>query len=319
MDKLVIMINSSISATYKGLGLLFLFSVIVLLPIKADDGDKIQEEIDAKLAKIDNRSRFEIYSTYMTKISYAGRYYGASGVAIYPTIAYKHKSGFQAEVANYFWTGNSPVLTQTVFDVGYSKTLTSWLGGGISYARTFLYYGTDSDKRAMNNAINLSLGFYLPWVNIGAEYGYMFGYDQASGLHLAASRDFPFYKFLGSDIFTLTPSVGTFFGSQASLYYYFSKNQVKKINKGNGNAKSNGKGKESTTTATTTTALEPTTVSDTKFQLLAYQLSLAATYRISHFSFELGFKYDIPTNLPTDYTYGSSPLAYFAGSVRYTF
>ncbi len=294
----------------------FLVFVVGIVPVIANSvcvNDSVKEIIDRRIAKIDNRSRFVVSTGYLTKISYAGRYYGIGGIGLYPTLVYKHKSGIETSLSGYVWTGYTPLLAQSVFDISYSKDITSWVGVGIGYSRSFMFYGTDSDKRAMNNSINLNLGLYLPWMNLGVEYGYMFGYDKASGLHVGANRDFPVYKFLGSDVFTITPSAGAFWGPQSILYYYFSKKQVVKVNNGNGKGK--GKGSVTPTTSTSETLTEP----GTKFQSLAYQLSLSVTYRINRVSFEIGYKMDIPLNLPVDYEYGKSPLSYVAGSLKYTF
>lgn len=126
----------------------------------------VTKTINDKLSKIDAPTHIELFTSFVSKISYAGRYNGISGVGLSPTIAFKHKSGFEATLANTFWTGNTPVFTQTEVNAGYSKSLLSWFGAGLSYAKTFMYYGTDSDKRAMDNAINVSLGLYLSWANI---------------------------------------------------------------------------------------------------------------------------------------------------------
>jgi hypothetical protein len=285
---------------------IFFFTTNVSYAYQADT------TIEKRLNKIDYRSHFEIYTGFLSKITYEGRFYGTSGIALYPTVAYKHKCGFEANVSNSLWTGYSPVFTQSEVNLGYSKSPLSWLGTGLTYTRTFMYYGTDSDKRAMNNAINLNLGFYMSWANIGVDYSYMFGYDKASGLHIGINRDFPIYSFLGSDKFTISPSLGAWWGPQTIFYHFFSKNAVKKINRGL--LKKNGKG-GTTTTSSSQSNYEEGTV----FQILNYQIGIPLNYRIGHFNFELAFRIDFPMNLPADYTYGSSPVTYFTGSVKYIF
>ena len=273
--------------------------------------DTVQNSIDTKLSKIDSPTHVEFYTGFLSKISYAGRYYGTSGIGLYPTLTFKHKSGFEAAVSNNIWTGFSPVFNQSEVNLGFSKSLFSWFGTGISYTRTFMYYGSDSDKMAMNNAINLDLGLYLSWANIGVDYSYMFGYDKASALHIGMSRDFSIYKFLGSDKFSISPGIGGYWAPQTIFYHYFSKNAVKAINRGKSLSKGAGKGKNTSSTA-------PYQES-TALQALDYQINFPVNYRIGHLVFELAYHLDFPMNLPADYLYGSAPLSTISGYIKYIF
>lgn len=299
--------------------ILSVISFVVFINIQANslmEDDTTQTTVDAKLAKIDSPSHFEVYSTFLSKVSYMGRYYGTNGIGLYPSLAYKNKSGFEAIVSNNVWTGFSPVLNQSEINLGYNKSIGSWFGFGLGYSRTFMYYGTDSDKMAMPNALNLNLGIYLSWINIDAEYSYMFGYDKASAVHLTLSKDFSIYKFLGSDKVTINPGIGGYWAPQTIFYHYFSKNVVKNINRGQSNRSGKGKGGSSTTTTTTTTS---TFNESSSVQPLDYQLSLPIDYRTGHFVFEIALHIDIPVNLPSDYLYGTGSLTTCTGYIKYIF
>lgn len=278
--------------------------------------DSIQAQTDRKLGLIDNPSHFEAYMSYLTKISYAGRYFGTGGIGLYPSVVYKHKSGIAAGVSNYVWTGYTPAFCQSVGSISYSKEIFSWMGAEMEYSRNMMFYGTDSDKRAMPNSLSFNVGLYLNWVNVGVDYGYMFGYEKASGLHIGLNHDFALYKIWGSDKLTITPSVGSFYGPQSVFYYYFSKSTIKKINRNNNKKSVKGQGSISTTTST---VLPSSYEEDSRFQTLAYQAAIAITYRIGRVAFEIAYRIDIPTNLPIDYQYGTSPVTYFNGSLRYKF
>lgn len=272
----------------------------------------VQHAVDAKLDKIDSPTHFEVYTTFLNKISYIGRYYGTTGIGLYPTVAYKHKSGFEASLSNNVWTGFSPVLNQSELNLGYNKSLGSWLGLGAGYSRTAMYYGTDSDKLAMPNSLNLNLGLYLSWANIGVDYSYMFGYDKASSLHMVISKDFSIYKALGSDKITISPGAGGYWAPQTVFYHFFSKKTVKLINHGKSSGK--GKGNSGGSTSTTTSTNE-----SSMMQALDYQLNLPVDYRVGHFMFEIAFHLDIPVNLPADYQYGTDPLGTVTGYIKYIF
>lgn len=267
----------------------------------------VTKRVDEQLSKIDSRTHLEIFSGFISKISYAGRYNGVSGIGLSPTIAFKHKSGFETTLANTLWAGYTPMFTQTEVNAGYSKSLLPWFGAGLSYAKTFMYYGTDSDKRAMDNALNVSLGLYLSWANIGVDYSYMFGYDNASALHIGMNKDFSFYKLCGSDKVTITPTIGADWAPETILYHYFSKNQVKKVNRGKGKGKSNSGGSTSTEQV------------GMQFQMLDYQFVLPINYRIQHFDFQMAFHLDVPLNLPPDYAYSSGPIFYISAYAKYIF
>jgi hypothetical protein len=267
----------------------------------------IQTVVDAKLTKIDSPSHFEVYNSFLNKVSYIGRYYGTSGIGLYPTIAYKHKSGFETSLSNNVWTGFTPALNQSELNLGYNKSFGSWFGAGLGYARTFMYYGTDSDKLAMPNSLNLNLGFYLSWANISVDYSYMFGYDKGSALHVGISRDFSVYKLWGSDKVTISPGVGAYFAPQTVFYHFFSKKTVKTVN--HGKSGSSGKGKSNSSSNEESSVM----------QALDYQFNLPVDYRIGHFVFELAFHLDIPVNLSTDYQYGTDPLGTFTGYIKYIF
>jgi hypothetical protein len=274
---------------------------------RAED-DTVQNAVDTRLSKIDSPTHFELYTGFLNKVSYIGRYYGTSGIGLYPTLAYKLKSGFEASVSNNVWTGFSPVFNQSEVNLGYNKSLGSWFGFGLGYARTFMYYGTDSDKMAMPNALNLNLGLYLSWANIGVDYSYMFGYDKASALHFVMSKDFSIYKFLGSDKVTISPGVGGYWAPQTVFYHYFSKNTVKKINRGNQGKSGKGQG-SNTATFSESSLIQP----------LDYQLNLPIDYHTGHFAFELALHVDFPVNLPVDYLYGTGPLTTFTAYLKYIF
>ena len=278
-----------------------------------NEKDSVQNIIDTKLSKIDTPSHFELYSTFLSKIAYLGRYYGTNGVGFYPTIAYVHESGLNASISNNIWTGFSPVFNQSDINLGYNKTLGSWFGLGLGYSRTFMYYGSDSDKMSMPNSLNLNVGAYLNWVNIGFDYSYMFGYDKASAFHLGLTKDFIIYKFLKSDKVTISPGLGGYWASQAVFYHYFSKKAVQKINHGKSTGKGKGKNNNGTNSSTTTTS------ESVKVQALDYRINIPVDYRAGHFTYEIAAHLDIPVNLPIDYLYGTNPLITFTGYIKYTF
>lgn len=279
--------------------------------------DSAKAEIEKKITRIDSISNFSFHTSVLSKISYAGRYYDISGIAICPTVSYKQKYGFNASLANNIWTGFSPIFNQSTISLGYAKNLKSWLGAGISYSRLLMFYGTDSDKKMMNNALNFNLGFYTSWLNIGIDYSYMFGYDKASMLMVDANKDFVFYSFLKSDKFSIAPSIKMYFGTQTAYYSYISKQIVQKTNNEKAlKAKGKGNGVKGTTTTTTT---EVATAESTNFEALDIQCSLPLNYRIGHFDFELSYNIDFPLNLPTDYTYGNKPFSTLSGYIKYIF
>lgn len=133
----------------------------------------------------------------------------------------------------------------------------------------------------------------------------MFGYDKASALHIGLNHDFTIYKCLGSDKLTITPTIGADWAPESILYHYFSKNEVKKINRGKGKVSSGGS--------------KNTYEEGTQFQMLDYQFAVPINYRIQHFDFQVAFHADVPLNLPPDYSYSTSPIVYISAYVKYIF
>ncbi|HEY4788552.1 MAG TPA: hypothetical protein VIH57_21020, partial [Bacteroidales bacterium] len=58
-----------------------LLSSLIFFNIHANiliEDDTISTSIEAKISKIDTLSHIELYTTFLSKVSYIGRYYGTS-------------------------------------------------------------------------------------------------------------------------------------------------------------------------------------------------------------------------------------------------
>lgn len=271
------------------------------------ENKEIKDSIEDELYKHDKASHFELYTNLSSKVTYAGRYYGVSGMAINIMPKYHFENGFNLSIANYIWPGFETPFTQSDINVSYANTFFSLLDFEAGYTRMFMYYGSDSDRTALNNAININATVNLKYVNTSFEYAYYIGTDKASMLIVGLNKEFSIYKKLGAKKITFTPNAKIYWGSQTIYYHYFSKNQVHDGNNGKGK----GKGNQTSTTQTINYK------APNNFQILNYQLSFVVGYRLLHWNFEAGYYVDFPCNLPADYVYTNAPISYFIFSAKY--
>ena len=245
------------------------------------------ERRKADTTSIPSALRFGI--DYRSDYYYMGRADSAKAPYITPSLAYFHKSGL-------FISGNLSYLTaegQNRIDLytlsaGYDYNRNQFAAGA-SISQYFFNDSSYAVQAEMSTYTSAYIGYDLKWLMIFVDGS--LGLSSEVDVFLGAEISRAFY--LLQDKLRLRPSFYTNFGTQHYYRDYYVNRSIVLGGPGKNNGKKNGGnntgnsgpggGGDTSNPPETTIITEARTLNSEKFQVLDYELSLQASYRLNQF------------------------------------
>lgn len=238
---------------------------------------------------------------YRSDYYYMGRADSVRAPYVTPSLTYFHKSGlFLSGNLSYLATEDQNRVDLYTLSAGYDYSRNQF-AAGISVNQYFFNDSSYAVQSEMSTYTSAYLGYDFNSLMIFVDGG--IGFSSEADVFLGAEISRAFY--LLDDKLRLRPSFYTNFGTQYYYRDYYIYRSITtggpgKKNGGNNSGNSGSGGGGGTTNPPETTIItEARTLNSEKFQVLDYELSLQASYRINQLQFITTGTFFVPVNPST--------------------
>jgi hypothetical protein len=118
-----------------------------------------------------------IRAGYVSQVVSAGRSLGIDQYGFSPAVNFFHSSGISAGLTGYWSSEYSPAYYMTNLNVGYSFSFKDKLT--LLAAHDFYFYNDSLPDHAFDKSFQASANIHLKHLDIGGDYGYLYGNETA--------------------------------------------------------------------------------------------------------------------------------------------
>lgn len=244
----------------------FKFAIIVLLllstHIAVSQVDKSNTE-----SKKNNVSYIAADINYISDAVFMGRRDSVTAPYLYPSITYRHKSGFYATGSlSYLTRSDEGRVDLSLLTAGYDFT-TKKLSGDISFTKYFFNEDSYNVISEVEADVTATLSYDFNILNLGLSSSIYFNNNSSSDFFLSSEISHDFIS--TNNKFQISPTAGVYLGSQNFYEQYYVNNRIGS-NRGSGN----GQGNNNTPQTMTTVSIQESE----KFNIMAVELSMPVWY-----------------------------------------
>ncbi len=288
-------------------------------------------------------SELNIRSAYTSNVAVAGRNYGINQHGFAPGISYYHKSGIFGDVTGYMNSAFEPNYSLTMVSLGYFGTKKNF-----SFIPSYERWIYNNDPTAtLFNSLGVSLNQGIKFINVGADYSFLFGEETAHRLIFSLNGYVSFKDFWFFDAISIMPTASILFGNDDITTVRLSEDQAFRgnflysisqlsaeqqrlwlrysIRRGlineeralqfQQNLESYGTILTPEAIATIENKLFSESTNDV-FGLMNLSFSLPVFFTIDRFSISINYSYNIPYSLPGE-VFEFDPIGYLGTSITY--
>jgi hypothetical protein len=177
----------------------------------------LKSRIDSIEESLEEKSQFQLQSSYTNKVIFAGRDFGVKQFGATLGVAYHHKSGFNLEYNGNYWSAMDNRFALSDIGGYYEKSLLKnlYLSGG--YWRLFYTNGDKEERSVFTNFFMIDESWYTSLGLLNLSYYYIKGDEQAHRLDINVSHPIELYHFLHADKLCIEP---TFIATFATINYF---------------------------------------------------------------------------------------------------
>jgi hypothetical protein len=229
---------------------------------------------------------FYARTNYDYKTFYAGREIGTDQYNLSGQAYYFNSWGFYAGVSGAWYSQFEPKYSTTVLSAGIGKGLNKVknVRYRLSY-NYFLYNTTDEDfSPTYRSSANVGTTIKNKWIGTRLDFTFLIGQDIGTRISWDAYSKIKLFSWGLYNKIQLEPEVSLYFGSQ-SVYYEVNTNLYDYLYDDD---------------------YETTYTTEDEFGLMNTQLKLPLNISYKNFDFEVGYVYNIPRSLDSNYSYKKS-------------
>jgi len=270
---------------------------------------------------------------YTSNITNAGRNFGIDQHGLSAGVSYYHKSGIFADVSGYWNSEISPHYSPTITTAGFMGSIVnpSW-NYTLSYDHYFYHYAqTDENGYELSypitNAINASSYYDFNLLNLGADYSFLFGQENAHRLRGYVNFNITVRKLGFIDRLVFLPTASVLLGNQKIYYisetYRYSFEESLKIlyrKLGQRNFSYLWRNNRNILLLMADEMMQNNIIlyenSDNVFGIMNYSFSVPAFIYFGNVSLTLSYHLNIPVPLPGE-NINLEPNSYFGCTVSY--
>jgi hypothetical protein len=155
---------------------------------------------------------------YVSEVVSAGRSFGIDQYGFSPAINYFHHSGLGASITGYWSSEYSPSYYLTDLSVSYNR---NFLKDKLSVLvnHDFYFYNDSLDDHSFSKSAQGSLNYHFKHLDIGADYGYLYGNESAHRIVAHANGTFKLRLQGLIDAVSFMPGVAFQWGNADVLYW----------------------------------------------------------------------------------------------------
>lgn len=225
-------------------------------------------------------SYFKTSGSYLTNSVYNGRKDSLLTPYITPSFGYYDKSGFYVTGSlSYLSNAAESRIDLYTFDIGYDFNFTDNFNAGVYANKSFYNQASTAIKSDVKGSIGTSLSYDFNFLQLNAGTDIMFANKADIALNIGLAHAF----YIGDEgnLFSITPSV---IANMSTLHFY----------EGYTNRKLGKNAKKAIPNLLSTAST--TTVSNNKFTLMDYELSIPVTYDAKTFGIFFTPTFALPQN-----------------------
>jgi hypothetical protein len=142
---------------------------------------------------------------------FAGRDFNTQQFGLNAGATYYHKSGFLGGISGYWYSDSPPRYNLTAIGVGYShEILKNWL---LNLSYDCLWFTESQSDNPLNHNLAISTNYDFGPVNVGVDYGFLTGGENAHRLSANLGAYIPIYEVWIFDKISFSPNVSVFWGT----------------------------------------------------------------------------------------------------------
>jgi hypothetical protein len=292
---------------------LFIFSCFFFSKTKAQDlNQSNQQEADSIQASSTSLSAFSelaLRINFLNRALSYGRDFGINQSAMTATATYFHKSGVFASAAGYWYSEATPSYSLTLLSLGYNGDFTDDWSYAVGYDR---YIFNPTADGIISNGLNAYTNYDFGHLNIGANFGYLFGEEKAYNASISLSGFWKIKNVGFIDKITFTPSLSAALGTESVPLGRFTPAQFERANQ-------RPWVQRKLANRNPNRPLPQVQATEKQvFGLMAWNFAVPVRLTEGMFRLGIAWNYVIPVKLPEeDYT-DFTPSAFFNFSLAYT-
>lgn len=160
-------------------------------------------------------SEFNIRFGYNSNVLNAGRNYGVNQHGLTPGISFYHSTGWFADLTGFWNSEFEPKYNLTMLSGGYMGVLGRKFSYTVTVEKWFYHYSEESQLSSLpSNSVGASMTYDLKYLNVGLDYSYMFGEDEAHRLIGSITGIIKIPGFWKIKHFTFMPGFSSLYGNE---------------------------------------------------------------------------------------------------------
>lgn len=194
-----------------------LYSELELMLDHEDDLALLLQLADS-LVMLDQQktNAISVRSGYVSKILSAGRDLGVNQFGAVAGASYYHSSGAFLDATNYFNSSNESFYYMTNFTIGYM--VPRWKKWSLNANHSFYVYQKDIESPSFNKSASASLYKQNRRFDVGIDYAYLYGNDEAHRILLSTNLNLRLPKSKIADRISFYPGASVQLGTN-NVYF----------------------------------------------------------------------------------------------------